>query len=150
MIDAIKKFFEQNIHEKKQDANQQYLKIATAALLIEAAKADFKVEAAEIAQVAECVRKTFELSQEQTDELLQLAQAQTDRATCYFEFTSLINQGFDYEQKIKVVELMWRVAYTDRYFEKYEEALIRKIADLLYVAHKDFIAAKHRVMSADQ
>lgn len=149
MIEAIKKFFEDNIHVQKQDNSQTNLQIATAALLLEAARADFHVKPEEMAQVAECVRKTFELSEEQTKELIELAEMESDQATCYFEFTSLINRGFDYEQKIKVVELMWQVAFVDKYFEKYEEALIRKIADLLYVSHKDFIAAKHRVQLPD-
>ena len=49
--------------------------------------------------------------------------------------------------KEKIVELMWRIAYADKELEKYEEALVRKIADLLYVPHSAFIAAKHRVQS---
>lgn len=147
MIEAIKKFFEQNIHADKQGDMQKQLRVATAALLIEAARADFQVEAAEMAQVVECIRKTFELSPDEAQQLVDLAEMESDQATCYFEFTRLINNGFDYQEKIKVVELMWQVAYADQYFEKYEEALIRKIADLLYVAHKDFIAAKLRVQS---
>ncbi|MDX1811364.1 MAG: TerB family tellurite resistance protein, partial [Gammaproteobacteria bacterium] len=65
-----------------------------------------------------------------------------------YEFTSLINNGFSPEEKVKIIELMWQVAYSDKELEKYEEALVRKIADLLYVPHTAFIAAKHRVISS--
>ncbi|MDH5323916.1 MAG: TerB family tellurite resistance protein [Gammaproteobacteria bacterium] len=147
MIDAIKKFFEQNIHTASQDDSEQRLRVATAALLIETARADSHVTPEEMAEVANCVRKAFDLSLQQTRELVELAESEMDRATCFFEFTSLINQGFDYDQKIKVVELMWQVVFADQFLEKYEEALVRKIADLLYVAHKDFIAAKLRVQA---
>ncbi|MGD8559291.1 MAG: TerB family tellurite resistance protein, partial [Gammaproteobacteria bacterium] len=68
-------------------------------------------------------------------------------ATCYYEFTSLINDEFTPADKAQIIELMWQVAYADDELEKYEEALVRKIADLLYVPHTQFIAAKHRVKS---
>jgi len=67
------------------------------------------------------------------------------KATGYFEFTSLINKGFSYEQKVKVVEHLWEVAFSDASLDKYEEHMVRKIAGLIYVSHKDFIDAKLRV-----
>jgi uncharacterized tellurite resistance protein B-like protein len=43
---------------------------------------------------------------------------------------------------MKLVENMWRVAFSDQKLDKYEEALIRKVADLIYVSHQDFIKTK--------
>ena len=68
------------------------------------------------------------------------------KATCYYDLTRLINNGFSAAQKVKVIELMWEVAYADDKLQKYEEALVRKVADLIYVPHSDFIAAKHRIL----
>jgi uncharacterized tellurite resistance protein B-like protein len=79
-----------------------------------------------------------------------LAEEAAHHATSDYEFTSLINKGFTPEQKVKVVEHLWEVAFADRELHKYEEHLVRRIADLLYVSHTDFIAAKHRVQLALQ
>ncbi|HDH50110.1 MAG TPA: TerB family tellurite resistance protein, partial [Nitrospirae bacterium] len=81
------------------------------------------------------------------DTLLTLAEQEVKRATDYYEFTSLINRGFTYEQKVKVVEHLWEVAFADDTLDKYEEHMVRRIADLIYVSHKDFIEAKLRARS---
>ena len=76
---------------------------------------------------------------------MDLAADELDHAACMHEFTQLINQSFSAKQKIKVVEMLWRVAYADGKLDKYEEHFVRKIARLLYVRHTDFIKAKHRI-----
>ena len=147
MLKAIKQFFEHNIFhiEEQAEDSQRRLQIATAALLIETARADFAIEDQELNQIAASLKAKFNLSAGEVDELMELAKQKTKQATSYYEFTSLINKGFTFEQKIKVIELMWEVAYADDHLQKYEEALIRKISDLLYIPHSDFIAAKLRV-----
>jgi uncharacterized tellurite resistance protein B-like protein len=147
MLKAIKQFFENNIFhiEDQVDDSLRRLQIATAALLIETARADFKIEDQELSQIAASLKAKFELSTGEVDELMEMAQQKAKQATSFYEFTSLINKGFSFEQKLKVIELMWQVAYADDHLQKYEEALIRKISDLLYIPHSDFIAAKLRV-----
>lgn len=147
MLKAIKKFFDTNIgaiEEKSADSTHR-LQVATAALLFETARADFEIEVQELGQIAQSLQTKFELSKSEVDELLELAKQEVHQAISYYEFTSLINKEFSFEQKLKVVELMWQVAYADDYLQKYEEALIRKVSDLLYIPHSDFIAAKHKV-----
>jgi len=147
MLKAIKQFFENNVfsQEEQADDSPRRLQIATAALLIETARADFEIEDQELNQIAASLKAKFNLSAGEVDELMELAKQKAKQATSYYEFTSLINKGFTFEQKLKVIELMWQVAYADDYLQKYEEALIRKISDLLYIPHSDFIAAKLRV-----
>lgn len=147
MIKAIKQFFENHIGQiEDQNLDSEHrLQVATAALLIEIARADFHVEDDELGQIATALESKFQLSAQEVQELMELATQEAKQAISYYEFTSLINQEFSFEQKIKIVELMWQVAYADDYLQKYEEALIRKISDLLYIPHSDFIAAKHRV-----
>ena len=150
MIKAIKKFFEINIggiDEKTQDSEHR-LRVATAALLIETARADFQLEEQELQQIAKALQTKFGLSAHEVNELVDLGTQEAHQATSYYEFTSLINKGFTPHQKVKVIELMWQVAYADKHLQKYEEALIRKIAELIYVPHSDFIAAKHRVLGS--
>jgi uncharacterized tellurite resistance protein B-like protein len=77
--------------------------------------------------------------------LLTLAEDTIWESTGYFDFTSLINKGFNQEEKIKVIEHLWEVAFADAILDKHEEYMVRRIADLIYVSHKDFISAKLRV-----
>ena len=73
-----------------------------------------------------------------------LAEAERTASTDYFQFTSLINGAYSPEQKIRLIELLWRIAYANESLHRYEEHLVRKVADLLHVPHSAFIAAKHR------
>ena len=150
MINAIKRFFENNINpvpsQTLQDTDHR-LRVATASLLIEVMRADHQYHAEECMEVTQSLRRHFDLSVQEVDELVQLAEQEVEHAVDHFAFTSLIKNEFNSEQKTRVIELMWQVAYADDHLEKYEEALIRKIADLIYVSHSNFIAAKHRVLN---
>ncbi len=148
MIKGIKKFFEDHLDTQSTAAADDVdhrLRLATAALLIEMTRADDEIKDAERDSVTHAVQTNFELSDSETEELVALAEQEASQAVCYHEFTSLINNEYSNEQKLKIVELMWQVAFADEEMDKHEEALVRKIAELLYVPHKDFIAAKHRV-----
>lgn len=150
MIKAIKQFFDQRIAAEagRHVTDEHRLQVATAAMLIEMARADFDVKSEEIESVAHAIQTTFGLSPGETKELMKLAEEEARQATDYFQFTALINTGFSREEKVKVIELMWQVAYADGRMDKYEDHLVRKIAGLLHVSHKDFIAAKHRARAA--
>jgi uncharacterized tellurite resistance protein B-like protein len=80
--------------------------------------------------------------------LLELVLAKDEDMVSMHPFLRMINDHFTPEQKCRIVEDMWRVAFADHSLDKYEEAQIRKIADLLYVPHKDFIRAKLRMQEA--
>ena len=87
----------------------------------------------------------FYLDQNEAEELLELAEEERSDSTDYFQFTSLIKDAYTPEQKVKLVELLWRIAYANESLHRYEEEhLVRKVADLLYVPHSAFIATKHR------
>ncbi|RLW56975.1 MAG: hypothetical protein B6D69_00780, partial [gamma proteobacterium symbiont of Stewartia floridana] len=79
--------------------------------------------------------------------LMNLAEQEHRHSTDYFQFTTLINKNYSYEQKIRIIESLWQVAFADRQLHHYEEHVIRRLADLIHVSHGDFISAKHRVMS---
>ncbi len=145
MISSIKKFFDTNIKgsdDRSTDDPDHAISLATAALLIEISRADFEVREEERKAVAGAVQSKFGLTSGETEELISLADKEVRESSSYHEFTSLINSEFSREKKIRVVELLWEVSLADGEIEKHEEHLIRKIADLLHVSHKDFIAAK--------
>lgn len=147
MLANIKKFFDAHLQNQPDQGNslEHRLKVATVALLLEITRADFNVLDEELAEVARHAQQYFSLSDDETAELLELAEEEALNATCYHEFTSLIHQEYSPEEKASIVEMMWRVAYSDKQLEKYEEALVRKIAELLYVPHSTFVATKLKV-----
>lgn len=144
MFNAIKSFFEENISNDTTDDLDHQLKLATAALLIEMMEQDHEVRKDERQAVKTALKNKFDLIDEETEELFDLAQAEADEAVDYYQFTSLIAKHYLPEQKKKVVEYLWQVAYADRRLDPLEEHMIRRIADLIYVPHKDFIRAKHK------
>ncbi len=148
MVSVIKQFFDKYIKTNpgNQDAVSDHsLQIATAALLIEMMRADAEITDDEKVVISNSMRVKFGLSDGEISALMKLAEDKIWEATGYHEFTSLINKGFTQEQKIKVIEHLWEVAYADSILDKHEEYMVRKIAGLIYVSHKDFIDAKLRV-----
>lgn len=152
MIKAIKRFYEKNISPAEGvtsgEATEHSLRLATAALLIEATRADLDVRKEELDIVLAALQKTFGISLEETRELMRMAEEEVDEAVSFHQFTHLINKGFSYERKKHVIELLWHVVYADEEMEKHEEYIVRRIADLLYVTHKDFIEAKLKARDA--
>ena len=74
--------------------------------------------------------------------LLRDASDEVDQDTSLFDFTRVINDHYSASQKLELIESMWRVAYADGRLDKYEESLIRQVAELTYVSHSDYIRAK--------
>jgi uncharacterized tellurite resistance protein B-like protein len=105
-------------------------------------RADFEVTADERRQIEGLVRDTLELENEETRELLALAEQEVEESVELFQFTRLIDEAFSAEQKAQLIERLWRVALADSHLDRLEEHLVRKIANLLHVPHRDFISAK--------
>jgi uncharacterized tellurite resistance protein B-like protein len=147
MIDGIRDFFNQfmALDNPASDAARQHaLQVATAALLLEMMRMDSTVTEEETTTVATTLQTRFGLSVKELDTLMRLAAEEARQATDYFQFTSLINRHFSQEQKIQVVEYLWQVAFADGHLDAHEQHFMRKIADLLYISHADYVAAKQR------
>jgi uncharacterized tellurite resistance protein B-like protein len=151
MLNSIRDFFDRNIGASPSPSDERHsIQLATAALLIEVARIDRESTPDERAVVLRAVREKFELPADEAASLIDLAEAEMKQATDYFQFTSLVNRHFTQEQKQRVIELMWRVAYADAELSAHENHLMRKIADLLHITHGDYIAAKMRAQDAER
>ena len=125
--------------------SQERLELALAALLVEMSRADFDESDEEHARIAELLAGHFELTDAEAAALVQRAGAANDRAVCLFDFTRALHESLDAEQKLGVIRLLWQVALVDDTLDKYEDYLVRKVADLLYVPHSEVIRLKHEV-----
>jgi uncharacterized tellurite resistance protein B-like protein len=153
MLLAIKQFFEDKLSVNAEQAAQQNdkkIELATAALMFELMRTDSRIDKREKQMLTELLRKTFALEQDSLQELLGLAETAATQATSLFEFTSLINESYSYEQRVQLIENLWRVAFADHTLDRYEEHMIRKVGDLIHIKHSDFIRTKLQVKEALQ
>jgi uncharacterized tellurite resistance protein B-like protein len=130
--------------EADDDAREQARNLAVAALLVEVLRADYATAEAERRQVVESLRGILGLGESESAELLAEAEHQVDKAHDLHQFTTEINRALAHDEKLRVIEQMWRVARSDATVHKYEEHIIRRVSDLLHVSHREFIAAKLR------
>ena len=145
MIDALKAFFQSQATSTvppSRDAAEKALRLAAGVLLFEVVRADSKIEDSERTVMRTALQSTFDLTADETAEIVRLAEEQSRAASSLYEFTAQVDSAFSPEQKKRVVELLWLVAFADGTKDAHEEHMIRKIAGLLHVAHPDFIDAK--------
>ncbi|NMG74410.1 TerB family tellurite resistance protein [Aromatoleum diolicum] len=120
------------------------LQLATAVLLVEVMRSDAQVGAEERQAVLAALRDKFALADDELARLFELAETEAQNATDFYRFTSKINKGFSAEQKLRVVEFLWRVALADSHLSHHENHLMRRLGDLLHIPHADYVAAKQR------
>lgn len=128
-------------------AEKPSLELAAAALLVEVARADYHVGDDEERTIGELLRKTLNLDADEIESLIELAHEYSRDAVGLHPFTSVVHERFDAQEKVRLFECLWRVAFADGHIDKYEEHMLRRIADLLHVSHRDFIQTKLRVQA---
>ena len=148
MLKSIREFFERGIQDSADQGmpgTDSRVELAAAVLMIEISLADSSIDNDELAVIKKALIAHFNIGTGQVDELIDLARREVDLAVSLHDFTRMLNDNLDTSEKIQVIELLWQVAFADAVLDKYEEYYIRKIADLLYISHKDYIRTKHRV-----
>ena len=115
---------------------------ACSSLLIEVALSDKNFDQEEIKSMTKALINSYGLSEITILELIDNAQKTVDESTSLYSYTREINDTFGYEHKLTLLDNLWDVAIADGNIDKYEERLIRKISDLLYISHSDFIKVK--------
>ena len=125
-------------------------RLAVAALMVEVLRADHETDDVERRQVIESIGRQLGLDESDGRELLELAEQRVDASHDLYQFTSQVNRACSEAEKLRLVEQLWRVANADSVIHKYEEHLIRRIADLLHIPHRAFIVAKLRAAEPGQ
>jgi uncharacterized tellurite resistance protein B-like protein len=144
MINRLFNLFE-NIAKEAGSAdpeNNENIVLAATALMLEVARSDQMKQSVELTTIEQVLTGTFEIASERTQELMTLAAEKVEAAHDLYQFTQVINDIFDYNQKKKLILAMWRVAFADGQIEAIEDHIIRRIAGLVHVAHNDFIQLK--------
>ena len=127
--------------EAAHDAEAQ---LAAAALAIELCRADFEISDDERRAVERAVQGSLGVPADRTRQLISLAEQQVRLGTRMHEFAHLIDERFSPPQKLRVVELLWRIAFADAELKAHEEYLVRKVSELIHVSREDLEAARFR------
>jgi uncharacterized tellurite resistance protein B-like protein len=120
------------------------LQLATAVLLVEVMRADPKGALAEKPAVLGALREKFALAEDELARLFELAEQRSIEAHDLHSFTARINAAFAEPEKLRILEMLWQVAYADGHLDAHETHLMRRLADLLHVRHSDAVVAKLR------
>ena len=145
MLKSIQNIFKRKENESAVDSKKSEQELAYASLLIEVINSDNKFDDRERDKLLEILSNKLDIHKEELDNFTELAQKKSEDSTSLYEFTREINDQYEYEEKVSLITDLWGIAYSDGKLDKYEDYVIRKIADLIYVRHADFIKSKLRV-----
>jgi uncharacterized tellurite resistance protein B-like protein len=129
---------------------EHHLRLATAVLLVEVMRADTRFNDTEREAVRCALVEKFELDADEADRLIELATSTAQEATDLFGFTTRLNERFSEAQKLRMVELMWAVAYADGHLADHERHVMWRVADLLHVPQGAYVLARQRAATAAQ
>jgi uncharacterized tellurite resistance protein B-like protein len=142
--DWLDRAFSPQVEPAPED-REHALRVATALLLVEVARADLDADLTADATVFELLRAHFELTEPEARLLVEEARRTADSAVELQAFTRRLHESLSSAEKEQVVEMLWRVALADRNLDKHEDHLVRRVAQLLYVPHGDMIRIRNRV-----
>ena len=137
-----------NFSEKNEDADIQDisdLDNACAALLVEIAFADKDFNESEQDSLKKSLLECYKISEEDINEIIEDAEITVKESTSLYGYTRIVNDKFEYPNKLNLLKNMWKIAYADGSLDKYEEHLIRKTSDLIHISHSDYIKIKLEV-----
>ena len=133
-----------NIKPNSLESFKDEMVLCICVLLIEVSKSDDDYDDSEKEKIVDLLEKQFSLNHDQIDMLMQMADKKNNEIISLHELTASINKEYTYSEKKNVIKMLWDIAYSDGRIDKYEDYTIRKISDLLYIKHSDFIKAKLR------
>ncbi|MEQ9544952.1 MAG: TerB family tellurite resistance protein [Marinobacter sp.] len=148
MIERLKQLFAPT-EETREEPDRHSLAVAATALMVQLSRIDNNEDERELQTIVDCAVKAHEVTREEAGEILEDALSHADDATSLYEFTGQINEQLDQDAKQTLLESIWRVAFADGRIDKYEEHLIRRMADLLHLNHREYMQARHRAEGAD-
>lgn len=141
MIDRLRRLWKQAA-ESPAAAGKHDVSLAVAALMVEVMRMDDKLNDAEHSEIMLALERRFGLSDAEIHALIEQAKKETANALDLHSFTSQVVTGFSTEERIDIIRELWRVAMADGHVDAYEEQLIRRMAELVGLHHRQFIDAK--------
>ena len=149
MLDIVKRFFSKTESETAKNVDQATehdVRVAACALFVEMARIDEKFTEAEMDTILSIVQDRYGLSREHADALVAEADKELDKSVDLWQFARLINENYSIDEKIEIIEILWRMVFVDGKMDRYEHYLMNKLKNLLRLSHDQLIAAKLKVL----
>lgn len=153
MLDIVKRFFNKATAEVAKDADQNTahdIRVATCALFVEMARIDEKFTDAEMETILSILKEKYGLPQDHADALIAEAEKELKKSVDLWQFAKRINENYSNEEKIEIIETLWRIVYVDGKMDRYEHYLMNKLQNLLRLSHDQLIAAKLKVLHPEK
>jgi len=122
-------------------------RLAAAALLVHIISVDGVVDEAEKSKLREVMQRTYELNDEDADELIRLAKERDLEAVDLYSFTSVLKRSLDEKERLNVVEMMWEMVYADGQVHEFEDNTVWRVAELLGISSRDRVQLRRTVES---
>ena len=145
MFDKLKSIFDKKIEEENEQFNTVQIAIST--LMIQTAIYDGVFDEQEKSEILELIKKYFKFNEDQKLSLFKIAMKVNDDSNDMQQFTKVLNDNLSEEEKLNIIEMLWKIIISDGHIDDYENALIRKISGLLYVSDKDVGKIKKRLIA---
>jgi len=145
MVETISSPQSTNVTRVDRDAA---IRMATAVLMIDVARADHVFEDSEFDRVLKLIETHFDLTPEQAAELVNSADEKAEDLVSLHDFTQLLLHNLDEQEKARIIGLLWQIAYADGQLDKYEDSLVLNISDLLHVSRGRVMRLKHDAQAA--
>ena len=149
MLDIVKRFFSKTESEAAKNVDQATehdVRVAACALFVEMARIDEKFTEVEMDTILSIVQDRYGLSREHADALVAEADKELDNSLDLWQFARLINENYSTDEKIEIIETLWRMVFVDGKMDRYEHYLMNKLKNLLRLSHDQLIAAKLKVL----
>jgi uncharacterized tellurite resistance protein B-like protein len=153
MFDIVKRFFDKATAELSKDKNQDTahdIRVATCALFVEIARIDEKFTDAEMEKILSILKEKYGLSPDHASALIAEAEKELEKSVDLWQFAKLINENYSTEEKIEIIETLWRIVYVDGKMDGYEHYLMDKLQNLLRLSHDQLIATKLKVLHPEK
>ena len=148
MLAKLKQFLTSHSQAVTPEEKARQLNLAAVSLLLEVIYADETLSEEEAQLLPQLMTKALSLTQAETEALIDEAKKIQGDSISLYEFTKEINEQFDIEQKQKLILAMWKLAYADGQLCQYEDQIIRRTADLLYLKHSELIKMRNLAMDS--
>ena len=149
MLESLKRFFNKStveISKNEKQVSEHDMRVATCALFVEMARIDEKFTRAEVDTILSLLKEKYGLSQEHADALLAEADKELQESVDLWQFARLINENCSVNEKIEIIETLWRMVFVDGKMDRYEHYLMSKLKNLLRLSHDQVINAKLKVL----
>ena len=145
MLKLLKELMYKNrtsISDTNTNEMRKTMNLISGALMVEVMAADHDFNSEEELKLKEILLNRFEIPENEIKKISEQMKKRADDATSLYEYTSLINENFNREEKLDLIRNLWAIAFADEILDRYEDSVIRRVCELTYVSHSDFIKTK--------